>query len=774
MVKKGLDHLNLLCDLGELSSLLTGSENIENFLQKTAVMVAKHLDADVCSIYLYDDGEGELVLRSTIGLNPTAVGTIRMKPGEGLVGTVFDTREAIHEASASRNPKFKYFEEANEDQFESFLAVPIVRGVEKIGVLVVEHVERDFFDDVDVLALRAIASQLAGAVENARLLITMQSTKREDLQKGPRGMQGLAFVKGEGVVVGCAYAPVAHYGKGKLTLLYNGQGRGGTGNIDDFFRAVKATSEELLRLQESFSERLAESDSFIFTAHFMMLKDTTFQSKVVERIEKGSSPEDAIRAVAIEYIKILSDSPHAYIREKVSDMEDLSLRLLANVRKKSAKESSVPRGRIVIARNIYPSDIMKLASEEVKGIVLVGGGVTSHVTILARSLQIPLVIADKSELLEIAEETPLLIDGDMGTIHIRPTARLVKEFTKRYQTSRLHMKKPEQAHPQTWTKDGERIYIMANINLLRELSLARDVNAEGVGLYRTEFPFIIRSDFPSEEEQYRLYGKLFEVMEDRPVTIRTLDVGGDKVLAYSDVTHETNPELGLRSIRFTLRQRDIFEAQVRAILRAAHGAQEARIMFPMISSIDEFQKAKKIIAEVLQSLREIGIPHYENPLIGLLIEVPSVIEILDTLAEEADFFSIGTNDFVQYLLAVDRSNEKVAEYYQHGHPSVLRSIARVVSIANSHGKEISLCGEMAHISDYVAFLIGIGLRRFSVDPQFIVPLQKTIEEITVADAEAHARELLEQTTIQAVQRVLKRSVPITKGAGADESAALSR
>jgi phosphotransferase system, enzyme I, PtsP len=304
------------------------------------------------------------------------------------------------------------------------------------------------------------------------------------------------------------------------------------------------------------------------------------------------------------------------------------------------------------------------------------------------------------------------------------------------------------------TRDGTRVDLMANINLLGELPLAREMGAEGIGLYRTEFPFLIRPSFPSETEQYLVYRQVVTAMGDKPVVFRTLDIGGEKTLAYTDTADEPNPELGLRSIRFTLAYRDIFEQQVRAILRAAAGSDSVGIMFPLISSLDDFYHARQVVHDCLDRLKADGLDHNQRPSIGMMIELPSVVETMAEFAAEADFFAIGTNDFVQYMLGVDRSNKRVADYYRPEHPSVLRALERVVRVAADHGKPISVCGEMGHDEAMIPFLLGIGIRRLSIDPQFMPAVHQRILDLAIGDCREHAQALLAAGSIDAVHTVL--------------------
>jgi phosphotransferase system enzyme I (PtsP) len=310
----------------------------------------------------------------------------------------------------------------------------------------------------------------------------------------------------------------------------------------------------------------------------------------------------------------------------------------------------------------------------------------------------------------------------------------------------------------TTTKDGKRITLFANINLLADLKLARHLHAEGIGLYRTEFPFMIRSDFPSEEEQFVIYHKVVEQMRGKVITFRTLDMGGDKVLSYYSNTKEQNPFMGMRAIRFSLQNTVIFSQQLRAMLRAGVDA-DLHIMFPMIASLDEFEQARQIVFECMGALQYEGIQHNQRPRIGMMIELPSVLDLLDDLAREVDFFSVGTNDLVQYLLAVDRTNEKVAALYQPYHPAVLRALKKIVDAARRHGKKVSICGDMAHDEQFIAFLVGIGFDILSVNPLSLPKVQKVITQLNENEAQRNAQIMLSMSKAADIARLLEEKIP---------------
>lgn len=753
MPHKKQEHLDLLCDIGELAGALAGSPDIEDFLEETAVIIARHLSADVCSIYIFEDSAKELVLRATHGLKAEAVNRIRLKEGEGIVGFALSEAHPVFEVDALRNPHFKFFEEAGEERFHSFIAVPMIRGGQKIGVLTVQHEKSGFFGESDLRVLRATASQLGGAIENARLIMGLWGRDEKEDEPGQKApLTGI--IKGECLSGGFAIGPVMLFHKDQSGLLNRDSSSDPPCSHERFIEAVSSTEKQLSSLQENFSEKLPESAALIFSAHFMILKDPGFVPKMDAKITGGMHPAQAIREIAGHYIRIFSSSPDAYIKEKATDVEDLACRLLRNLFVGKGERIEGGGNRIVIARDLFPSDILKLSTDQVQGVILVGGGMTSHVSILARSLRIPVVIANGSDLMKIEEGTVVLMDADSGSIYIAPTEALIAEYEIRNSARKTLDTISEEMLPMTLTMDGERIRLLANINLLSQLEIAKKLKTEGIGLYRTEFPFLIRSTFPTEAEQYLVYKRLLDSMPDSEVTIRTLDVGGDKTLSYADGGDEVNPELGLRSIRFSLTHREIFEQQIRAILRAGAGRESLRIMFPMISSIDEFIEARQIVYDCMADLYDEGMSHHMGPEIGMMIEIPSVLETIDAYAREADFFSIGTNDFIQYMLAVDRRNKKVAGYYRAYHPAVLRALSRIVRAIDETGKTVSVCGEMAHEPEYIPFLLGIGVKSLSIDPQFMPQVQKQIMSLNMKDLRDFSGKILCESSVEGVRKVL--------------------
>ena len=535
----------------------------------------------------------------------------------------------------------------------------------------------------DLAALKTTGAQLAAVLENARLFMDLQ--RMCSIPQKP--LPGLEFIKGQQAADGLRFCLGRRSGTIATGAWLSSPMRTTAAPWAISRRAIEKTTEQLEALQQRCADRLPESAALIFAAHFMILKDAKFIERMASQIRNGTPATRAVRTVARHYVDLFAESPHPYIREKVSDIEDLAGRLLKNLMAAPSGGETNGGGKVVIAGDLYPSELLKLAAEDVAGIVLTGGGVTSHVAIVARALKIPMVLVDCPELLSLPEGTPVLVDGEVGNVYVDPAADILRRFEARNQARRQMEDQRAPVRADTaQTADGTPIALMANINLLGELPLAQATGAAGIGLYRTEFPFLIRPAFPSETEQYLVYRQVVAAMNGRPVIFRTLDIGGDKTLAYTDTVDEPNPELGLRSIRFTLAYRDIFEPQVRAILRAAAGCPAVGIMFPLISSLDDFFEARRVVHNCLGQLAAEGLEHHRHPAVGMMVELPSVVETMAEFAAEADFFAIGTNDFVQYMLGVDRGNKQVAGYYRPEHPSVLRALARVVSVATDFGK----------------------------------------------------------------------------------------
>jgi len=749
------DNVDLICSIGELAGLFEKSQSLEDFLQTVVNIVAYHMRAAVCSVYLYEEETQELVLTATQGLSMKK--QVRLKLGEGLTGTALKELRAIREGNGSKNPNFKFIPALGEEQYQAFLAVPILRGLSRVGVLVLQDPVTDYFDENDTKALQAIAAQLATTIENAKLLIALhriQSDKPVE-KKAPEQVIDLKFIKGKSAARGHAIGRPTIFGSAIEHFVVDDSPQDNSCTLEDFQRALSRTEAQLEQLQLTMQERLADVASMIFSAHLLIVKDPKFSGAMQDHIRNGTTPPQAIYMVINQYINLFSASANPRLREKVQDLKDLGRRLLQNLQ---AGEESVSdyAGHIVIAGELLPSDVLKLSAQKAEGIIQIGGAVTSHIAILARSLNMPMVVVEEDRLFKLDPDRRVLIDGDQGNVYVDPDDTVCHGFDNLLANRQQIDEQAEMVSDETWSSDKVRIRILANINMLNELKTARKLKAEGVGLYRSEFPFIVRSNFPSEEEQYRVYRIILEEMEGRDVLFRTLDVGGDKMLSYFPNASESNPFLGLRAIRFSFRYKDIFVQQLRALLRAGAGC-NLKIMFPMISSVDDFIQARQVVCECVAMLKEEKAVFNDSPKLGAMIELPAAVEVSDELAEEADFLSIGGNDLVQYMLAVDRTNQNISDLYVSHHPAVLRALKRVADACINRDTPLSFCGEMAADLKMQPFLVGIGIRQFSVESRMIPVVQRALGGLDTKACKAWADKLLKMGRISDVEAAIKSS-----------------
>ena len=760
------DHIKLLHDVGELQTLIAESADIEGLLSRICAMVAESLDVDVCSVYLLDPSQAMLTLHGTFGLNPASVGAVRLKFGEGLTGLALKELRTIKVDQASKHPNYRYFPESGEETFESFIAAPVTRGLERIGVITAQRDVKHHFGDRDVMALKVVAGQLANMMENIRLLGVTSTTSSAGLTSvAPRP----AMVRGRVGSAGLSHGPIyVHSGSATLEILCARLPRELT--VDDFRRALAATEEQTLRMEAQVDEAISGGAALIFSSHLLVLKDRNFTGRMEAEIAAGKPVCDAIVDVTRSFTEKFRTSANVYLREKATDIEDLAMRMARNLITESPEQASL-KGRVVVAQGLLPSEVMRMSSEGVAGIVLMSGGVTSHLSILARSLRLPLVIVDDAKLLSVERDTQLLLDAETGVVHVGPGEDAVREFERSVEARRRAAAEVVDAEAESSTVDGTRVRVFANVNLLADLDVALRHQAEGIGLYRTEFPFLVRNAFASEEEQYGIYRKVVKSFGKRPVTFRTLDVGGDKTMDAMGGAHEENPFLGLRSIRFSLARRDIFTQQIRAMLRAGAGG-NIRIIFPMVSSLEELEVARDLVRSCAEDLAEEDIEHNRGAKLGVMVEVPSAVELIEELAEAADLLAIGTNDLVQYTLGVDRTNVRVSSLYIPHHPAVLRALKRIADAATEAATELSVCGDMAADPWYIPFLLGIGVRELSVSGDAIPKVREAVASVDLGVARGLAARVLSKRRVADVAAALGLACKVEDRPGDGQAATI--
>ncbi len=744
------DTIDLICNIAELSSLFEKRTNVEGFLQQTVEMVSAHMKADVCSVYLYDARLKKLVLRATTGEHRGAIGKITLDLGEGITGLALKELRAIREDRGRDNPSFKVVPELHEEQYQAFLAVPIKRAITRIGALVVKHRKAGYFSETDTKALRAIASQLAATLENAELLMELHQELPSPMAAGETAFG--KYIRGSSLSGGIAIGEAVVLGERSGEVFLTAPEHLAAMCSEDFGSALEATRDQLERLQLEMEQKYADVASLIFSSHLLILGDDDFSGRMIRRADEGASPLRAVVDVVNEYIHLFSGSSNPRLREKAQDVKDLGHRLIRNLTCSSDEHGDYD-GQIVVARGLLPSELVRMAVQNAEGVILSGGGVTAHVSILARSLGIPVIMVDNLSRFSIEDDMSLVLDGYQGVVYLDPEEEVYRRYRDLREAERAAERERFAVKEETRTRDGERVRLLSNVNLLSDIRTAVQLKAEGIGLYRSEFPFIIRNDFPSEEEQYQVYRRIIEEMSGKEVIFRTLDIGGDKLLSYVPDIAEVNPFMGLRGIRFSLQNMEIFRDQLRAMLRAGEDSR-LRIMFPLISSMDEFIAGRQELLHCIAELRREGIPCNRDPEVGAMIELPSAVESVRELAQAADFLSIGTNDLIQYLLGVDRTNDQVSQLYTHYHPAVLRAVDRIAAASREFGCDLSVCGDAASDLRMLPFFLGVGIRKLSVEPLRIPGVQARIETLTVPEVEAAARSILALGTVREVREFL--------------------
>ena len=765
---------NKISILEDIGKIITESARPHRTLEKIVELVADKFNTDVCSVYLLDTDKRSLVLQATVGLRKESTGRVRMSVQEGLTGLVLEEMRPVFIVNPAAHPRYKFFEKSGEEIYSTYLGVPLVHLRNPLGVLVVQTVQEDAISKSDINLFTTIATQISATVAYTGLLEDLKKERqdRRDLEEkllekvnihsektAKKGKKGL--IRGMPVSPGFAEGHAHYLGEsiGFDQIEYE-ETEDVSSEISRLEAAFTRSQEEIIALTKHVKD-MSGQDEAIMDAQVMALQDRSFKKKIIAHIkEEGSCAEYALKKAVLKYVEFFSSMEDLYLRERGSDIEDIGRRVLRNLF--GHKEQAIrkfTKETIVIASDISPIDLVGLRQDNLKGIVLSRGGKTSHAVILAKSFEIPMVIGVKDILETVKENDYLIVDGTSGLVFSKPPQVIIDEY------DRLRLEKAKQVQTlvalrklKAETKDGYEIKLGANIGLLSDLELVKKYGAEHIGLYRTEFPFLVRKEFPSENEQFLLYKKVVEGAEGRPVTIRTLDVGGDKFLSYLDYPKEQNPYLGWRSIRVSLELDDIFRTQIRAILKASAFG-HIKILFPMITSVSEVRKIISLLDEEKNSLKKRGVPFDEEINIGIMVEVPGAVRILDRLLRYVDFASIGTNDLIQYTLAVDRNNQKVASLYNPLHPGVVSTIAEVVSTCKKNDKGISICGESASNPHCAYLFLGMETDHLSMNPASIPIIKDLIRKVRLTDAKETLNSVVLMEDAEEIAAFLDKVLP---------------
>ncbi len=769
-------HLGILADI---STLITHSHDLQDTLDQLVATVAERMQTEVCSLYIFDAKKNRLFLVATMGLDPESVGKVSMATGEGLTGLVIEQMKPVMVVDALAHKRYKYFPETHEEHFHSFLGVPLLEKKNPLGVLVVQTSRRREFSRDEIRLLTTISGQAASIILQARLSDNLRSKEEERKQYQKRmndAMRKLRSYEGtpsetsaktkqkwRGRLSGLAASP--GFGRGQafvleprmeLNAIKKKKSRNPKHEIERFRGAVERGIDQISVIKRRMSELISAEEGAIFDVYRLILEDPQIIHQIEQQIRKGGFvAEYAVRVVFERYMESIAKLDNNYLRERTGDVKDAAQRLLETLSGGDGQQYDVPDDAILVAQDLSPADLSMLEGDKFRGIVLATGGVTSHASILAKSFEIPSVVAVEDVMQRVRQGDQLIIDGNAGSLHVNPTAEVINEYDRlKSDYAELNRELGELKDLPAETTDGHRVSLCANVGLLSDVAFAHFHGAQGIGLYRTEIPFLSHRDFPSEEEQYALYKRVVEGMTDKPVTIRTLDIGADKYPSYMrSVAIEPNPFLGWRSIRISLEVEEIFKTQLRAILRVGDLG-SVRMLVPMISSLEEIQKVKELLAEAKVELEREGTPFDREMELGIMVEVPSAVQLAERFLREVDFLSIGTNDLIQYLLAVDRSNRKVANLYEPLHPAVLSALNATINAGRKAGKRVSMCGEMAGDPLCALVLLGMGLEEFSMGALYLPVIKKAIRSISYQTAKTTAHEVLKMDTVGEIKRYL--------------------
>jgi phosphotransferase system enzyme I (PtsP) len=751
----------ILTILRKISKIIAENDDQAQVFDEIVKVLSKNLDSDVCSIYVYDDVKNELILTATCGLNHELVGKFSLKPGEGITGAAFKAGEIINVANPEKHPKYKFVKGSGEEKYKSFLSVPLTVGGRCVGVLNLQNTGDTPFTLSITDVVRSICTQIANLIISSKMLKVL-AAETDAGTKGLSKNQKQIIIRGVSANSGTASGTAVIYVKQDyFEEIIPEKAIHDSKEILLFEHAIKAARKETAELGKKAVSLISEADASIFDVHILFLDDKTLLDAIKQKISEGYNVESSLKLVNDDYQKRFNRLQEQIFREKALDLKDVLLRIFKIVRTirgadtKSDIESEHSR-QIVFTNELLPSELFRMPIDKIAGIVCEKGGNTSHVAILAKALNIPAILGAKDALSRVNMNDEVILDCHSENVYIRPTENVKNHFKDLISIASKETEDSIIGEPSVM-EDGTEISLRGNISLISETSVLKRYGAKGIGLYRTEFLFMIREYMPSEDSQYQVYSKIFKEIKGEDVTIRVLDIGADKPLPYIKIPQEDNPVLGWRGIRVLLSQKELFKNQLRAILRAGYQG-KLKILFPMVSCVSQMIETRQILSEVESELHAKDIPHSENYKVGMMLEVPSVIFSLEEFLEYVDFMSIGTNDLIQYSFAVDRGNEMVSSMFNPLHPSFLKIISHIGHVFKSYpGKGLAMCGEMAGNPYAVPFVIGAGIKDLSMGPKSIPSVKRVLRAYTTRECEDLLDKVVSLHNPESVECVVKQS-----------------
>ncbi len=716
--------------------------------------VCSALGVEVCSVYLKRPGSKQYFFAANKGLSQASVGAATIDEGTGLVGLVGEREEPINLQAAGLHPRYLHLPEIGEEPFNAFLGVPIIHHRQVLGVLVAQKRDKRRFTEDEEAFLITLSAQLAAVIARAEAVGDMDAfMDADELPRGGFRIRGLAGAPGVAFGVGVVMHPATN-----LDSVPNKKAEDVTTELMVFDQAVESVRSDIRRVSEQFAQSLPREELALFDVYLHMLDDDALTGDVRERIRRGEWSQGALKNVIREHVRLFQQMEDAYLCQRGTDVEDLGLRVLAYLQDIRTHKDHFPEQTILISEEVTFSMLTRVPAKKLKGLVSKLGSVNSHVAILAHALGVPAVMGAMDLPLHKLDRHALVVDGHYGEVYANPSPELVADYEALVDEEQEFTEELNKLRGLPCvTLDGLRVLLWVNIGLPGDISRSLDRGAEGIGLFRTEVPFMSQDRFPTEEEQRGLYREHMEAFDPRPVTMRTLDIGGDKALPYFPII-EDNPFLGWRGVRVTLDHPEIFLVQVRAMLKANSGLRGVlRIMLPMVSSMFEVEEAQKLIQQAYREVDEEGFD-IKEPLVGVMVEVPSIVYQVRELARRVDFLAVGSNDLTQYMLAVDRNNPRVAGLYRDFHPAVLRALRDVARQAQAERTDLGICGELAGTPIGAVLLIAMGYQVLSMNTTNLPRIKWLLRHIKRDDARRMLVQVLKMETAEEIRQYMERQL----------------
>ncbi|WP_323083117.1 phosphoenolpyruvate--protein phosphotransferase [Klebsiella quasipneumoniae] len=720
----------MLTRLREIVEKVASAPRLNEALDILVTDVCQAMETEVCSVYLADNDRRCYYLMATRGLKKPRGRTVALAFDEGLVGLVGRLAEPINLADAQKHPSFKYIPAVKEDRFRAFLGVPIIQRRQLLGVLVVQQRELRQFDESEESFLVTLATQMAAILSQSQLNALFGQYRQTRIRALPAS-SGVAIAEGWMDVS----LPL-------MEQVYEASTLDTASERERLTGALEEAANEFRRYSKRYAAGAQKETAAIFDLYSHLLSDARLRRELFAEVDKGAVAEWAVKKIIEKFAEQFAALSDGYLKERAGDLRTLGQRLLFHLDDSIQGPNTWPARIILVADELSATTLAEVPQDRLAGVVVRDGAANSHAAIMVRALGIPTVMGADIQPLLLHGHT-LIVDGYRGELLVDPEPVLLQEYqrliSEENELSRLAEDDLQRASE---LKSGERVKVMLNAGLSPEHEEKLGSFVDGIGLYRTEIPFMLQSGFPSEEEQVAQYQGMLQMFNSKPVTLRTLDIGADKQLPYMPISEE-NPCLGWRGIRITLDQPEIFLIQVRAMLRANAATGNLSILLPMVTSLEEVDEARRLIDRASREVEEMIGYAIPRPRLGVMLEVPSMVFMLPQLASRIDFISVGTNDLTQYLLAVDRNNTRVASMYDSLHPAVLRALAMIAHDAERFGIDLRLCGEMAGDPMCVTILVGLGYRHLSMNGRSVARVKYLLRRIDIEEAQELSRRSLE-------------------------------